>query len=91
MIANLIVVTGRVQGVGYRASVYEIATRSGITGNVRNMEDGRVEILAQAIDEEVLEIFVDSIRRVRPPARVFNVRRDRIEYSEAITVFKIVR
>ncbi|HYB04069.1 MAG TPA: acylphosphatase [Nitrososphaerales archaeon] len=91
MIANRVVVSGRVHGVGYRASVYEIAIRSGITGHVRNMEDGRVEILAQATDEETLEKFIDSIERVRPPAQVFNVHRDPIEYSEAITVFRIVR
>jgi acylphosphatase len=65
--------------------------RSGITGHVRNKEDGRVEILAQALDEKMLEVFIDSIQRVRPPARVYNVRSDQIEFSEAIPVFRIVR
>jgi acylphosphatase len=90
LIANRIIVSGRVQGVGFRASVYEIATRSGITGHVRNMEDGRVEILAQVLDEEMLERFIDSIQRVRPPARVFHIKRDSVDFSEAISSFRIV-
>jgi len=90
LIANRIIVSGRVQGVGFRASVYEIATRSGITGHVRNMEDGSVEILAQVLDEEILERFIDSIQRVRPPARVLGVKRARVDFSETISSFRIV-
>ena len=91
MIAKHIIVSGRVQGVGYRATVHYIATRSGITGHVRNMEDGRVEILAQAQDEEVLERFIDSIQRVRPPAQVYRIDRNPAEVSESMTGFRIVR
>ena len=84
-------VTGRVQGVGYRASVYEIATRSGITGHVRNMEDGRVEILAQSWDEEKLSQFITSIRSVLPPARVDEVIKTQVGFSESIKRFEIIR
>jgi acylphosphatase len=84
-------VSGIVQGVGYRAMVHYIATRSGITGHVRNTDDGRVEILAQAQDEEALENFIDSIQRVRPPARVYRLDRNPAEVSESITSFRIVR
>jgi acylphosphatase len=41
-----IVVRGRVQGVGYRASLRAEALRLGLTGWVRNREDGTVEALA---------------------------------------------
>ncbi len=84
-------VSGQVQGVGYRATVYSIATRSGITGHVRNMNDGRVEILAQARDEEALERFIQSIQRVRPPARVFKIDRTLADFSESVTQFTIIR
>jgi len=90
LIANRIIVSGRVQGVGFRASVYEIATKSGITGHVRNMEDGSVEILAQVLDEEILERFIDSIQRVRSPARVLGVKRAHVDFSETISSFRIV-
>jgi len=40
------VVTGRVQGVFYRASTQEEATRLGLHGWVRNRDDGSVELLA---------------------------------------------
>lgn len=39
-------VTGRVQGVFFRASTREVAVDLGITGHARNMPDGSVEVLA---------------------------------------------
>jgi len=39
-------VSGRVQGVWFRASTREEARRHGITGHARNLPDGRVEVLA---------------------------------------------
>ena len=46
-------VSGRVQGVWYRASTREQAVRLGINGYARNLPDGRVEVLACG-DEVVL-------------------------------------
>jgi acylphosphatase len=48
------VVTGRVQGVFYRASTQEEATRLGLLGWVRNREDGSVELVACG-EEAVLQ------------------------------------
>jgi acylphosphatase len=52
-----IVVTGRVQGVGYRWSAAREADRAGITGFVRNQGDGSVYIEAEGTEEQ-LNLFV---------------------------------
>jgi acylphosphatase len=49
----LIKVTGKVQGVFYRQSTKETAIKSGITGEVRNMPDGSVRIIATGTKEQL--------------------------------------
>ena len=41
------VVSGHVQGVGYRYFVREIASAAGLAGSARNLPDGRVEVVAE--------------------------------------------
>lgn len=51
---------GRVQGVGFRLTAREIADELGITGWVKNLGDGRVEVVAEA-DENSVKAFLESI------------------------------
>jgi acylphosphatase len=51
---------GNVQGVGFRYSVRQIAKGFDVTGSVRNLTDGRVELLATGEEEEV-HSFLDAI------------------------------
>ena len=51
------VVRGRVQGVFFRASAQREAKRLGVTGWVRNLSDGSVEIVAEGEDERVRELL----------------------------------
>lgn len=54
-------VSGRVQGVGYRAGTATEARARGLDGWVRNLADGRVEALARG-EPETLRAFEDWLR-----------------------------
>jgi acylphosphatase len=54
--------TGRVQGVGFRFTAVDIARELAVVGWVRNLPDGRVEILAEA-EEGVLKDFLSRINQ----------------------------
>ena len=58
-VARRFVISGRVQGVGFRWHTREAAQREGVTGWVRNLPDGRVEALVEGEAESV-----DRIERV---------------------------
>ena len=51
---------GNVQGVGFRWSVRNIAKGFDVTGSVRNLRDGRVELLISGAEDEV-RAFLDAI------------------------------
>jgi len=53
--------SGRVQGVGFRYTVREVACGYEVTGFVRNLPDGRVELVAEGAEEE-LAAFLSAIR-----------------------------
>ena len=63
------VVSGRVQGVFFRASTRAEAQRLGLRGLARNLPDGDVEVLA-AGDDDALEALEAWLRRGPPQARV---------------------
>ncbi len=52
--------SGRVQGVGFRATVRHIACGYDVTGAVRNLADGRVEVVAEGAKSE-LTAFMEGI------------------------------
>ena len=61
-IARRLVVSGRVQGVGYRAFVEREAMRLGLNGWVRNRRDGTVEAVV-AGEEKAIEVLVAACRQ----------------------------
>lgn len=72
LVARRYLVSGRVQGVGFRYFAEERALVEGITGYVRNLPDGRVEALAEG-DLEALMRFERAIRHGPSGARVEDV------------------
>ena len=91
MIARQVLFEGNVQGVGFRWSVKQLAKGFDITGWVRNLPDGRVELQASGAVEEVQE-FIAAIGQSQlrahirgqheaplaqaPAARGFEIRHD---------------
>jgi len=63
-----IIITGRVQGVCYRAYTQENANRLGLEGHVRNLPDGSVEIICK--DSKNMEEFVILLKKGSPWSRV---------------------
>lgn len=66
------VITGRVQGVGYRFFARDAATREGIRGWVRNEHDGSVEVHAEG-DAEAMLRFERALRQGPRGSRVDDV------------------
>lgn len=69
MIARRCHVSGRVQGVFFRASTRQRAEALGVTGYARNLRDGRVEVLACG-GEAAVEALVEWLAEGPPAAHV---------------------
>jgi acylphosphatase len=55
-IARRFLVSGAVQGVGYRYFAQQTAIRLGLTGYAKNLHDGRVEVYAIGSDKAIAEL-----------------------------------
>jgi acylphosphatase len=64
-----IIVSGRVQGVYFRAYTQKLAIKHGIKGYVKNMKDGSVEIVAGA-NQQTLEKFINGCKKGPMMAKV---------------------
>lgn len=85
-----ITVKGKVQGVWYRQSTLEIATKLDIKGWVRNLPDGDVEITAEG-EAEALESLIEWCKKGPPLAVVKEVNVVEQPYIGDFTEFQITR
>jgi len=83
-----LLIRGLVQGVGFRFFAYRVATDLGITGFVRNLPDGAVEILAEG-EEDALRRFVEYMKGGPRSAVVESVEENWAESQEEFTSFSI--
>ncbi len=75
-------VSGKVQGVFFRASTREQALRLGLCGYACNLHDGRVEVLA-AGDPAAIDTLARWLQHGPPMARVDGVERESADVAEA--------
>ena len=80
--------SGVVQGVGFRAFTQRVAESLGLSGWVRNLPDGRVEVLAEG-DEEVLCHFVKELWKGPRLSRVDRLEIIKEEENEPLFGFSI--
>jgi acylphosphatase len=73
-------VSGRVQGVSFRAATRHRARELGIDGHARNLDDGRVEVLASASDTALAQLE-SFLWRGPPHARVDAVAAEDIDVN----------
>ncbi len=80
-------ISGRVQGVFFRAHTKEVAEKLGLTGWVRNLPDGRVEAVFEG-EEEAVKEAIEWCKRGPPLAKVERVE---VRYEEPTGEFKDFR
>ena len=76
--------SGNVQGVGFRYTVKTVAAGFEVTGTVRNLLDGRVELVAEGTREE-LEAFQKAIREA---GLGHFIRNEDVQWTEAASGFR---
>jgi len=72
-VARRFIVSGRVQGVGFRYFALDAARRDGLHGYVTNHDDGTVEAVAEG-EADAVERFERALRRGPSRSRVEQVR-----------------
>jgi acylphosphatase len=87
-IARRYLVSGRVQGVGFRYYVQDAAAREGVTGYVKNLPDGRVEAHVEG-DVDAVERVERAIRSGPGGARVEQVDVDPRDPSGTYRSFRV--
>ncbi|MPZ20472.1 MAG: acylphosphatase [Luteitalea sp.] len=88
VVAYRYLVSGRVQGVGFRFFTEDAAAREGLSGQARNLPDGRVEISVEG-EAEAVARFERSIWQGPPGARVDDVLTETQPATGRVTGFRI--
>jgi acylphosphatase len=84
------IVSGDVQGVGYRYTVFHIAHQFKITGFVRNLSDGSVEVQAEG-EENELTGFLKAIDLKNGFIQVLGIKTDWKQAENKFTSFEVLR
>jgi acylphosphatase len=88
LVARRYLISGRVQGVGFRYFVEDVARREGVSGYVRNLPDGRVEVLVEG-DAETVNRVESTLWRGPRLAQVDDVTIEEVAPAGQVTGFRI--
>lgn len=91
MPAKKVLYTGRVQNVGFRYAVKQLASGFEVTGSVRNLDDGRVELQAAAQDAEELDAFIQAISDSSLGGNIKEVEMHAVPVPTGVRGFSIIR
>lgn len=83
-----ILISGRVQGIGFRFFTRRHALSLGITGYVKNLVNGKVKVVAEGKESD-MEEFVNKLKRGPSWAMVTDIKIDRREYKGIFKRFSI--
>ena len=83
-----IIVSGRVQGVCYRAFVLHRANELNIKGYTKNLMNGNVKVIASG-EDNTMNIFIDMLKEGHSMARVDNIQTSEIIIGEEFSDFSI--
>jgi acylphosphatase len=83
-------ISGLVQGVFFRDHTQRWASSLGLTGWVRNLDDGRVEALAEGPEND-LQAFISKLRQGPPHARVEDIEVEWGPYEGEFRGFIVLR
>jgi len=78
---------GRVQGVGFRYTIKNLAREFDVSGTVKNLPDGRVELVAQG---EELDEFLEAIRQSSLASHIEQERAEIIPRIQKLPGFLII-
>ena len=86
-VTTRVIYSGRVQGVGFRFTTRELAENFPVTGFVRNLPDGTVELVAHGTPEAVRDFLIAVSTRFR--SNIADVDQSSFDTEEAFDSFEI--
>ncbi len=89
MITLHYIIQGKVQGVCFRYYAKKSAKELSINGTVKNLFNGDVEIYAQGAEENI-KMFEEFLNNGPSFSRVMKVIKEKFEYKERFSDFKII-
>lgn len=82
-------VYGRVQRVGFRRQILDLAQELKLSGHAKNLPDGSIEIFIQG-EKEQLTKFLEMLKQPLPPAKVTEIKSEEAAVNPEIKQFKLV-